>query len=159
MAPKMANRRQRRSERQSAVTEATAEHWFLQLPDGPCRVAVAHFLDEARRGGASVEDAMAQGLAYATRLFPEEIVLWGLDGALGPVPWQKESFQRGIRASTLALQELRSQYVDLAGQHDALLAEVRALRASQQPVQPPAAFVPFVGTGRQLGAEDLSRLD
>ena len=93
----MANRRQRRSERQSAVTEATAEHWFLQLPDGPCRVAVAHFLDEARRGGASVEDAMAQGLAYATRLFPEEIVLWGLDGALGPVPWQDESFQRGLR--------------------------------------------------------------
>ena len=93
----MANRRQRRSERQSAFTEATAEHWFLQLPDGPCRVAVAHFLDEARRGGASVEDAMAQGLAYATRLFPEKIVLWGLDGALGPVPWQNESFQRGIR--------------------------------------------------------------
>ena len=139
----MANRRQRRSERQSAVTEATAEHWFLQLPDGPCRVAVAHFLDEARRGGASVEDAMAQGL----------------DGALGPVPWQNKSFQRGIRASTLALRELRSQYVDLARQHDALLAEVCALRASQQPVQPPAAFVPFVGTGRQLGAEDLSRLD
>ena len=155
----MANRRQRRSERQSAVTEATAEHWFLQLPDGPCRVAVAHFLDEARRGGASVEDAMAQGLAYATRLFPEEIVLWGLDGVLGPVPWQDESFHRGIRASTLALRELRSQYVDLARQHDALLAEVRALRASQQPVQPPAAFVPFVGTGHQLGAEDLSRLD
>ena len=99
----MANRRQRRSERQSAVTEATAEHWFLQLPDGPCRVAVAVFLDEARRGGASVEDAMAQGLAYATRLFPEEIVLWGLDGALGTVPWQNASFQRGIRASTLAL--------------------------------------------------------
>ena len=40
---------------------------------------------------------MAQGLAYATRLFPEEIALWGLDGALGPVPWQDERFQRGIR--------------------------------------------------------------
>ena len=155
----MANRRQRRSERQSAVTEATAEHWFLQLPDGPCRVAVAHFLDEARRGGASVEDAMAQGLAYATRLFPEEIVLWGLDGALGPVPWQNESFQRGIRASTLALRELRSQYVDLARQHDALLAEMRALGASPQPVRPPAAFAAVVGTGHQLGAEDLSRVD
>ena len=118
---------------------------------------MAHFLDEARRGGASVEDAMAQGLAYATRLFPEEIVLWGLDGALGPIPWQNESFQRGIRASTLALRELRSQYVDLAGQRDALLAEVRALGVSQ-PVQPPAAFVPFVGTGRRLD-EDLSCLD
>ena len=154
---KMANRRQRRSERQSAVTPATAEQWFLQLPDGPCRTAVVHCLDEARRGGASVEGAMAQGLAYATRLFPEEIVLWGLDGALGPIPWQNESFQRGIRASTLALRELRSQYIDLAGQRDALLAEVRALGVSQ-PFQPPAAFVPFVGTGRRLD-EDLSSLD
>ena len=151
-------RRQRRSERQSAVTPATAEQWFLQLPDGPCRTAVVHCLDEARRGGASVEGAMAQGLACATRLFPEEIVLWGLDGALGPIPWQNESFQRDIRASVLALRELRSQYVDLAGQRAALLAEVRALRASQ-PVQPPAAFVPFVGTGRRLDAEDLSCLD
>ena len=102
---------------------------------------------------------MAQGLAYATRLFPEEIVLWGLSGALGPIPWQNESFQRGIHASTLALRELRSQYVDPAMQYDALLAEMRALGASPQPAQPPAAFVPFVGTGRQLGAEDLSRLD
>ncbi len=147
MAPKMANRRQRRSERQSAGSEATTVRWLQQLPDGPCRVAVAHFLDEARRGGASVEDAMAQGLAFATRLFPEEIVLWGLAGALGPIPWQNESFQRGIRASVLALQELRSQYVALAGQRAVLLAEVRALRAFQQPVQPPAAFVPFVGAG------------
>ena len=148
----------RRRSGQSAVTPATAEQWFLQLPDGPCRTAVVHCLDEARRGGASVEGAMAQGFAYATRLFPEEIVLWGLDGALGPIPWQNESFQRGIRASVLALRELRSQYVDLAGQRAALLAEVRALRAAQ-PVQPPAAFVPFVGTGRRLDAKDLSSLD
>ena len=99
---------------------------------------------------------MAQGLAYATRLFPEEIVLWGLGGALGP-PWQNESLQRGIRDSVLALRELRSQYVDLAGQRDALLADVRAFGVSQ-PAQPPAAFVPFVGTGRRLD-EDLSSLD
>ena len=149
--------RRRRSERQSAVTPATAEQWFLQLPNGPCRTAVVHWLDEACRNGASVESAMAQGLAYARRLFPEEIVLWGFNGALGPVPWQNESFQRGIRDSVLALRELRLQYIDLAGQRDALLAEMRAFGASQ-PVQSPTDFVPFVGTGRRLD-EDLSCLD
>ena len=152
----MAPRRQR-SERQSAVVPATAEQWFLQLPDGPCKTAMVQFLAEAHDAGdVSVDSAMAQCLAYATNLFPEEIVLWGLDGALGPIPWQHASFQRGIRASTLALRELRSQYVDLARQRDALLTEVRALRASE-PVQP-ATFVPFVGTGRLLD-EDLSSLD
>ena len=156
MAPKMAPRRQR-SERQSAVVPATAEQWFLQLPDGPCKTAMIQFLAEAHDAGdASVDSAMAQCLAYATNLFPEEIVLWGLDGALGPIPWQNASFQRGIRASTLALREMRSEYVDLARQRDALLTEVRALRASE-PVQP-ATFVPFVGTGRLLD-EGLSSLD
>ena len=82
----------------------------------------------------------------------------GFNGALGPaVPWQNESFQRGIRDSVLALRELRLQYIDLAGQRDALLAEMRAFGASQ-PVQPPAAFVPFVGTGRRLD-NNLSSLD
>ena len=76
----MANRRQRRSERQSAGSEATTVRWLQQLPDGPCRLAVAHIIDEAISGGASEEVALAQGLVYATRLFPEEIVLWGLEG-------------------------------------------------------------------------------
>ena len=88
----MANRRQRRSERQSAVSGVTTERWLRQLPDGPCLMAVAHFIDEAISGGASEDDALAQGLAYATRLFPEEIVLWGLDGGTGPVPWQNDGF-------------------------------------------------------------------
>ena len=64
----------------------------------------------------------------------------------------------------LILRQLRAQYVTVTEQRDALLAEVQALRAaSQQPAQQPArqpAFVPFAGTGRQLGEEDdLSRLD
>ena len=102
----MAPRRQR-SER--AIVPATAEQWFLQLPDGPCKTAMIQFLAEAHNAGdASVDSAMAQCLAYATNLFPKEIVLWGLDGALGPIPWQRASFQRGIRASTLALRGARS---------------------------------------------------
>ena len=153
----MAPRRQR-SECQSAVAPATAEQWFLQLPDGPCKTAMIQFLAEAHNAGdASVDSAMAQCLAYATNLFPEEIVLWGLDGALGPTPWQNANFQRCVRASTLALRELRSQYVDLAmTQRDALLTQMHALRASE-PVQP-ATFAPFVGTGHRLD-KGLSSLD
>ena len=168
MAPKVANTRQRRSERQSPAAEAMTEgawarDWFLGLPDGPCKVAVGHFCEEAHRGGASLEEAMAQGLVHAQRLFPEEIVLWGLDRGLVPDPWHDERLQSGIRSSLLALRELRAQCVTVALQRDALLAEVQALRAaSQQPAQQPAgpAFVPFAGAGRQLGGEDdLSRLD
>ena len=168
MAPKMANRRQRRSERQSASHEATTLRWFQQLPEGPCRVAVAHLMDEAISGGASDEVALEQGLAYAARLFPEEIVLWGLEGGTGPVPWQNVGFQGTIRAASVHLRELRSQFVDLARENAVLMDEVAVLRASQQPVQspeafepvqPPADFVPFSGTGHSLGAEDLSGLD
>ena len=116
MAPKVANRRQRRSERQSPPAEAMTEGaWardsFERLPDGPCKVAVADFCEEARRGGASVEEAMVQGLAYAQRLWPEEVVLWSLDRGLVPDPWHDESLQRGVVSSLLALRELRAQYV------------------------------------------------
>ena len=168
MAPKMENRRQRRSERQSASHGATTLRWFQQLPEGPCRVAVAHLMDEAISGGASDEVALEQGLAYAARLFPEEIVLWGLEGGTGPDPWQNVGFQGTIRATTIHLRELRSQFVDLARENAVLMDEVAVLRASQQPVQspeafepvqPPADFVPFSGTGHSLGAEDLSGLD
>ncbi len=107
---------------------------------------------------------MAQGLAHATRLFPEEVALWGLDRGLVPDPWCDERLQVGIRSSLLILRQLRAQYVTVTEQRDALLVEVQALRAaSRQPAQQPAqqpAFVPFAGTGRQLGEEsDLSRLD
>ena len=89
-------------------------------------------------------------------------MLWSLDRGLVPDPWHDESLQRGIRSSLLALRELSAAYRIAALQRDALLAEVQALRASQQPAQQPAgpAFVPFAGAGRQLGGEDdLSRLD
>ena len=82
---------------------ACARDWFERLPDCPCKVAVADFCEEARRGGVSMEEAMLQGLAYAQRLWPEEVVLWSLDRGLVPDPWHDESLQRGIRSSLLAL--------------------------------------------------------
>ena len=89
-------------------------------------------------------------------------MLWGLGGGL-PVPWHDERLQSDILSALLALRELRSQYIDIASQRDALLAEAHALRASPQPAppvqQPAAFFVPFAGAGRQLDTEDLSRLD
>ena len=111
--------------------------WFQELPEGPCRVALAHLMDEALNGGASDELALEQGLAHAARLFPEEIVLWGLDGGTGPVPWQDAGFQRNIRAASVHLRELRLQFVDLAQENAALLEEVQVLRASLQLVQSP----------------------
>ena len=142
--------------------------WFQELPEGPCRVALAHLMDQALNDGASDEVALEQGLAHAARLFPEEMVLWGLEGRLGPAPWQDVGFQGSVRAASVHLRELRSQFVDLAQENAALLEEVQVLRASLQlvqspeasePVQPPADFVPFSGTGHSLGAEDLSGLD
>ena len=81
---------------------------------------------------------MAQGLAYARRLFPEEIVLWGINS--GDCCLANESFQRGVCDSALALRELRLQIIELTGQRDALLANVRAF----EPVHL-RGFVPVVG--------------
>ena len=150
MAPKMAPRRQRNR----STTPATAEQWFLQLPDGVCKTAMIGFLEDARGRGEDSDTALAQCFAWATDLFPEEIVLWGLGGALGEVPWPNANFQRCVRASTLALRELRSQYVDLAVQRDALLTRAVASAPATEPV---ATFAPFVGTGHRL--DSLSSLD
>ena len=145
MAPKMASRRQRN---QCAPVSApvSAEQWFLQLPDGVCKAAMSSFLQEARSNGENCDTALAQCFAWAAQEFPEEIVLWGLSGGLGEVPWPNANFQRCVRASTLALRELRSQYVDLAMQRDALLTQMRAVGASE----PIATFAPFVGTGHRV---------
>ena len=145
-----------RRQRNRTNVPATAEQWFLQLPDGPCKTAMIHFLAEAHDAGDDSDTALAQCFAYATNLFPEEIVLWGLNGALGPIPWQNANFQRCVRASALALRELRSQYVDLAMQRDALLTQ----RGASEPIatEPIATFAAFVGTGHRLD-ESLSSLD
>ncbi len=151
MAPKMAFRRQRNQ----TTAPATAEQWFLQLPEGVCKTAMTGFLEEAHGRGEDSDTALAQCFAWATDLFPEEIVLWGLSGALGPIPWQNTNFQGCVRGCTLALRELRSQYVDLSMQRDALLK--RAVGASEPATEPLATFAPFVGTGHRL--DELSSLD
>ena len=165
MAPKMApNRRRRRSERQSASHVTTALRWFAEMPEGPCRVALAGLMEELLARGESEEAALEQGIALAARLFPEEIVLWNIDGA----PWQDVDFQRDVRAAAVHLREMRQQYIDLVQENEGHIEELRLLRASlqmvespeqaQSPVttQPPADFVPFSGTGHILGADDLS---
>ena len=169
MAPKMApNRRRRRSERQSASHVTTALHWFAEMPEGPCRVALAGLMEELLARGESEEAALVQGIALAARLFPEEIVLWDLEGRTGPVDWQDAGFQRNVRAAAVHLREMRQQYIDLARENEGHIEELRLLRASMQPVQSPeqaqspvnpqspADVVPFSGTGHTLGADDLS---
>ena len=153
MAPKMAPRRHRNR----TTVPATAEQWFLQLPEGVCKTAMIGFLEEAHDRGEDSDTALAQCFARATDLFPEEIVLWGLSGALGEIPWPNANFQRCVRASTLALRELRSQYVDLAMQRDALLTQ-RAGASGPAATEPVATFAPFVGTGHRLD-ESLGSLD
>ena len=168
MAPKMApNRRRRRSERQSASHVTTALRWFAEMPEGPCRVALAGLMEELLARGESEEAALEQGIALAARLFPEEIVLWNIDGA----PWQDVDFQRNVRAAAVHLREMRQQFIDLVQENEGHIEELRLLRASMQPVQSPeqaqspvnpqspADFVPFSGTGHTLGADDLSGLD
>ena len=148
MAPKMALR----LHRNRTTVPATAEQWFLQLPEGVCKTAMIGFLEEAHDRGEDSDTALAHCFAWATDLFPEEIGLWGLGGALGEVPWPNANFQRCVRASTLALRDLRSQVVDLAMQRDALLAQRGVASAPK-----PATFAPFVGTGHRL--DSLGSLD
>ena len=134
MAPKV--------DRAAAMSEsAWALDWFERLPEGPCKLAVARFLDERVRGGALPEEALAQSLGYAQQHFPEEVVLWTLDRNMVPDPWHNESVQLGIRSSLLALRELREE----RARAEAALEEVRALAAQQA-----AALVPFSGAGHQL---------
>ena len=164
MAP---NRRRRRSERQSASHMTTAMRWFAEMPEGPCRAAVAGLMEELLARGESDEAALVQGIALAAREFPEELVLWEFEGA----PWQDVDFQRNVRAAAVHLREMRQQFIDLVQENEGHIEELRLLRASMQPVQSPeqvqspvttqspADFVPFSGTGHTLGADDLSGLD
>ena len=83
----------------------------MQLGPGLCRDAVHAQLAAARSNGNDCDAALAQCFAWVVEEFPEEIVLWGLSGGLGEVPWSNANFQRCVRASTLALRDLRSQVV------------------------------------------------
>ena len=145
-----------------------AVRWFAEMPDGPCRDEVARLMEELLACGVSEETALEQGIALAKRLFPEELVLWELEGRTGPVDWQDAGFQRNVLAAAVHLREMRQQFVDLANENMMHVEELRLLRASLQLVQspeqvqspvttlPPVDFVPFLGTGHTLGADDLS---
>ena len=125
---------------------------MLQLGPGPCRDAVHAQLAAARSNGEDCDAALAQCFAWVVEEFPEEIVLWGLSGGLGEVPWSNANFQRCVRASTLALRDVRGQVVDLATQLDALLAQRDAAPrgVASAPAPESATFAPFVGTGHRL---------
>ena len=145
-----------------------AVRWFAEMPEGPCRDEVAGLMEELLACGVSEETALEQGIALAKRLFPEELVLWELEGRTGPVDWQDAGFQRNVLAAAVHLREMRQQFFDLANENRMRIEELRLLRASLQmvqsseqvqspiPTQPPADFMPFSGTGHTLGADDLS---
>ena len=137
----MAPKRDRRRAAPAVPEWAWALEWYEQLPEGPCRQAVDLFRDSRRRAGANNRDALVESLAYAQQHYPEEVVLWTLNGGLVPDPWHNESVQAGIRSSLLALRELREE----RARAEAALEEVRALAAQQA-----AAVVPFSGAGHQL---------
>ena len=124
MAPK-------RDRRRAAVPASSwALQWYEQLPDGRCRRDVDVVRDSRRVAGGTDKDALMHGFAYAQQHYPEEIVLWTLNGGVVPDPWRNESVQAGVRSSLLALRQLR---------------EARA--AADVPAQD---VVPFSGVGHQL---------
>ena len=137
----MAPKRDRRRAAPAVPAWAWALEWYEQLPEGPCRQAVDLFRDSRRRAGANNRDALVESLAYAQQHYPEEVVLWTLNGGLVPDPWHDESVQAGVRSSLLALRELREE----RARAEAALEEARALA-----VQRAAAVVPFSGVGHQL---------
>ena len=126
MAPK-------RDRRRAAVPASSwAARWYEQLPDGRCRRDV-DVVRASRRVAGGDEDALLAGFAYAQQHYPEEIVLWTLNGGVVPDPWHNDSVQAGVRSCLLALRQLR----------EAPVAEVPADVPAQD-------VVPFSGVGHQL---------
>ena len=127
MAPK-------RDRRRAAVPASSwALQWYEQLPDGRCRRDVDVVRDSRRLAGGTDADALMEGFAYAQQHYPEEIVLWTLNGGVVPDPWRNDSVQAGVRSSLLALRQLREA------------------RAAEVPADVPAQdVVPFSGVGHQL---------
>ena len=131
MAPK-------RDRRRAAVPASSwALQWYEQLPDGRCRRDVDVVRASRRVAGGTDEDALLAGFAYAQQHYPEEIVLWTLNGGVVPDPWHNDSVQAGVRSSLLALRQLRAARA---------AAEVPAADVPGQQ----ADVVPFSGVGHQL---------
>ena len=132
----MAPKRDRRRTAPAVPAWAWALQWYEQLPEGHCRRAVDLLRDSRRRAGATDGDALMESFAYAQQHYPEEVVLWTLNGGVVPDPWHNESVQAGVRSSLLALRQLREARAEAA------LADVPAQQAD--------VVVPFSGVGHQL---------
>ena len=139
----MAPKRDRRRAAPAVPEWAWALEWYEQLPEGPCRQAVDLFRDSRRRAGANNRDALVESLAYAQQHYPEEVVLWTLNGGLVPDPWHNESVQAGVRSSLLALRQLREER--------ALAEQAAAAALAEVPAQQADAVAPFTGAGHRLG--------
>ena len=122
---------------------ASAQQFVMQLSNGVCRDAVHANLAAARAANEDCDAALDRCFAWCVDEFPEEIVLWGLSGGFGEVPWSNANFQRCVRAAVLALRDVRGQIADLGAQREAMLAQVAAPVAANAPVA-------FTGTWHRL---------
>ena len=120
----------------------------MQLGPGVCRDAVHAQLAAARAANEDCDAALDRCFAWCVDQFPEEIVLWGLSGGFGEVPWSNANFQRCVRAAVLALRDVRGQIADLCAQREAMLAQVAAVDVA------PVAF-----TGRWHRLDSLVDMD
>ena len=119
----------------------------MQLGPGVCRDAVHAQLAAARAANEDCDAAHDRCFAWCVDEFPEEIVLWGLSGGFGEVPWSNANFQRCVRAATLALRDVRGQVASLGAQREAMLAQVAAADV--------AADAPVAFTGRSHRLDSL----
>ena len=103
----MAPKRDRRRVAPAAPASAWALEWYEQLPEGRCRSFVDLLRDSRRRAGATDGDALMESVAYAQQYYPEEVVMWTVNGGVVPDPWHNESVQAGVQSSLRALRQLR----------------------------------------------------
>ena len=115
-----------RGRRQRSARVPSAQQFVMQLGPGECRDAVHAQLSAARAANQDCDAALDRCFAWCVDEFPEEIVLWGLNGGFGAVPWSNANFQRCVRAAVLALRDVRGQIADLGAQREAMLAQVAA---------------------------------
>ena len=130
-----------RGRRQRSAPILSAQQFVMQLGPGECRDAVHAQLSAARAANEDCDAALDRCFAWCVDEFPEEIVLWGLNGGFGEVPWSNANFQRCVRAATLALRDVRGQITDLGAQREAMLAQVADVAT---------APVAFTGTWHRL---------
>ena len=134
-----------RGRRQRGARAPSAQQFVMQLGPGLCRDAVHAQLAAARLANEDCDAALDRCFAWCVDEFPEEIVLWGLSGGFGEVPWSNANFQRCVRAATLALRDVRGQVANLGAQREAMLAQVAAAQVNAD-----VAPVAFTGSWHRL---------